>query len=160
MTTEIDLTSLKWTKNVNYPDSTTRWAYQPNEIHYRFLVPEFKLHWKNGQEQNAKKPQKGDMILIRQRTRVTHLVKVLDDYPEIGKNGDYSIYRRVQVLWVAQEPWDSAPHQNDVFGFDVDLQSGKVMDLENIKDLTSQFNPHGGMTAFQAQVAQSLGLGK
>ena len=161
MTTEIDLTNLKWTKNVNHPDPTIRWAYRSNEIHYRFLLPEFNLHWKKGYDDDAQRPQQGDIILLRQRTKVTHLVKILDDKPSSENNGDYPIFRRVQLLWMVKEPWDKAPHQNDIFGFEVKLpRNGRIQDLSNIKKLTDQFNPQGGITAFHAQVIQALGLGK
>ena len=161
MTTEIDLTNLKWTKNVNHPDIEIYWAYEHDQIRYPFLFPEFKLHWRKGYEQNAERPQKGDMLLLRQRTKVTHLVTILDDKPDSEDNGDYTIFRRVQLLWMEKEPWDKAPHQDDVFGFDVELpRNGKVMDLENIKDLASHFNPLGGISAFHEQVIQALGLGK
>jgi hypothetical protein len=157
MTTEIDLTNLKWTKNVNHPDPTIQWGYQPNEIRFRFLVPEFNLHWKNEQETNANKAQKGDIILICQRTKVTHLVKVLDDQSKSVPNGEYSRYRRVQVLWIEQKTWDNAPDQ-DVFG--ISHRDGLLRDLNNMEGVTSKFNPLGGITAFHAQVIQELGLGK
>lgn len=161
MTTEIDLSNLKWTKNVNHPDPNIDWAYSHNEIRYPFLVPEFNLHWRKEQEENAKKPKKGDLILVRQKTKVTHLVKVIDNHPEHTPNGDYSIYRRVQLLWMAQEPWAATPHQNDIFGFDADFpRNGKAIDLDNIDDLTEHFIALGGKTAFQEHIAQKLGLGK
>ncbi len=161
MTLEIDLSPLKWTKNVNHPDTNIYWAYQHDQEHdqvrYPFLVPEFNLHWRKEQVENAKKPNKGDLILLRQRTKVTHLVKFLDDHAEFTENGDYSIYRRVQLLWMAQRPWDSAPHQNDVFGFEVELQGGKAIELDHITDLAEHFTT---LTAFQEHIAQKLGLGK
>jgi hypothetical protein len=164
MTIEIDLTNLQWTKNVNHPDIETYWAYQHDQILYPFLVPEFKLHWKersDHSDHNANLAKKGDIILLCQRTKVTHLVKVLDDQSKTDDpNSDYSLYRRVQVLWMAQEPWENAPDQEVVFGFDINHRNGFLKDLNNIEGLTSKFNPLGGITAFHAQVIQALGLGK
>ena len=160
MTIEIDLTNLKWTKNVNHPDLKIYWSYRYDQIRYPFLVPEFNLHWKKGGDQDAQRPQKGDMILLRQRTRVTHLVKILDDKPISENNGEYPIFRRVQLLWMEKEPWDKAPHQDAVFGFDVELRGGALKNLDNIKNLVEQFSAHGGITAFHSQISQSLGLGK
>jgi hypothetical protein len=73
----MDLNKLKWIKNVNNPEGG--WVYKHEEVTYPYLVPEFHLHWKTTALENAKKPNPSDLILLCQRTRVTHLVKVLDD---------------------------------------------------------------------------------
>jgi hypothetical protein len=130
-------------------------------------VPEFDLHWKTEQDVNIRKPEEGDLILLRQRTKVTHLVMVLDDQiREAPKSPTHKLIRRVQVLWMANEPlntldaqiWDNAPSQNDVFGFDIELQGGKAIELDHIKDLNETFKDQGGLTAFQNRVAEKLGL--
>lgn len=165
MTSKIDLSRLKWTKNVYNPDV---WVYRHDYIHYPYLVPEFNLHWAKGQEANISKPQEGDLILLRQRTKVTHLVMTLDDQIDNSPNTPtHPLIRRVQVLWMANEPlntldaqiWDNAPSQNDVFGFDIELQGGKAIELDHIKDLNETFKDQGGLTAFQKRVAEKLGLG-
>ncbi len=159
---KIDFTRLKWTKNVNHPEV---WVYRHNEISYPYLVPEFKLHWKK--EHGAGKLQEGDLILLRQRTKVTHLVKVLDDQIHGDPNASgFALTRRVQVLWIAPESlhtpdahiWDNAPSQDDVFGFDVKLQSGRAIELDHIGDLNEEFKDQGGLAAFQKRVAEKLGL--
>jgi hypothetical protein len=159
---KIDLSRLKWTKNVNHPEV---WVYRHDEIRYPCLVPEFNLHW--AKDKNAGKPQEGDLILLRQRTKVTHLVMTLDDQIDNSPNTPtHPLIRRVQVLWIANEPlntedaqiWHNAPSQNDVFGFDVDLQSGSVMLLENIKALNETFKDQGGLAGFQKRVAEKLEL--
>jgi hypothetical protein len=70
------------------------WAYREYKV-----SDSFKLAWKDD-EVNANKPEKGSLILLRQRGYVTHLVKVLDCKAEreIGKD-NYDIYRIVEVLW-------------------------------------------------------------
>jgi hypothetical protein len=165
MNPKIDLSRLKWTKNVNNPDV---WVYRHNEIRYSCLVPEFNLHWAKGAKENCLKPDIGDIILLRQQTKVTHLVMILDD--QIGDDPNsltHPLIRRVQVLWIAPESlhtkdaqiWDNAPSQNDVFGFDIELQGGKAIELDHIKDLNETFKDQGGLTAFQMRVAEKLGLG-
>jgi hypothetical protein len=162
MTTKIDLSRLKWTKNVDNPEV---WVYRHNEISYPYLVPEFRLHWKR--EHGAGKLQEGDLILLRQRTKVTHLVKVLDAQIDGDPNATgFALTSRVQVLWIAPESlktpddkiWDNAPSQNDVFGFGLILHGGSVMLLENIKTLNETFKDQGGLAAFQKRVAEKLGL--
>lgn len=58
----------------------------------------FKLAWKDD-EGNANKPQRGDLLLIRQSGYVTYLVKILD-YKSAREDwqGDFNIYRIVEVL--------------------------------------------------------------
>ncbi len=53
----MDLTKLKWTKNVNH--SEIEWAYQ--DIDTKSKV--FDLHWKSDSLKNASKPQQGDLII-------------------------------------------------------------------------------------------------
>jgi hypothetical protein len=56
--------------------------------------------WKDD-EGNASKPQRKKLILLRHNTYVTHLIEVLDYKPEHEKwQGDFNIYRIVEVLWV------------------------------------------------------------
>jgi hypothetical protein len=163
MNFKIDFTRLKWTKNVNNPDV---WVYRHDYIHYPYLVPEFNLHWAKGEEANCGKPQVGDLILLRQRTKVTHLVMTLDDQIGNVPNPTHPLIRRVQVLWMAHEPlhtqdsqiWDNEPSQNDVFGFNVRLEGGDVVFLENIQALNETFKDQGGLAAFQKRVAEKLGL--
>ena len=133
------------------------------------LVPEFDLHWKTEQDANIRRPQEGDLILLRQRTKVTHLGMTLDDQiRDAPKSPTHPLIRRVQVLWMANEPlntldaqiWDNAPDQNDVFGFNVHLEGGSVMLLENIKVLNETFKDQGGLPAFQKRVAEKLDLAR
>lgn len=155
----MNLKELRWTKNVNATHG--EWAYEHEEVSYPYLIPEFRLHWKINAKENAKKPNSGDLILLRQRTRVTHLVKVIDDIVHEDRpfpDPDFTLWRRVQVMWMAPKPWDKAPHQNEVFGFDVELQGGKVMDIDNITALQEHFRDIGGITAFQENVRQVLGI--
>ena len=164
MRSKIDLSRLKWTKNVKNPDV---WVYRHDYIHYPHLVPEFNLHWRKEQDANIRRPQEGDLILLRQRTKVTHLVMALDNQIENdGKPHDWSLIRRVQVLWIAPESlntpdaeiWNNAPSQNDVFGFDIELQGGKAIQLDHIEDLNETFKDQGGLAAFQKRIAEKLGL--
>lgn len=88
----MNLQNLKWTKNVKPADGG--YAYS------EFKVSElFKLAWKDD-EANANRPERSDLILLRQHGYVTHLVKVLDRQSEREEwQGDYNIYRIVEVLW-------------------------------------------------------------
>ena len=86
----MNLQSLQWTKNVIPAEG---WAYN------RFKVADlFKLAWKDDKA-NANRPERYDLILLRQHGYVTHVVKVLnrqadrDDDPSV-----FNIYRIVEVV--------------------------------------------------------------
>lgn len=153
----MDLQELRWIKNVNATEGD--WAYKHEEVSYPYLVPEFHLHWKTTALENAQKRNPGDFILLCQRTRVTHLVKVLDDI--VHKDSpfpDFRLCRRVQVMWMAEKPWEEkAPHQNEVFGFDFRFRHGKAINLDNVTALKEYFG-EGELVAFQERVKEKLTL--
>jgi hypothetical protein len=122
----MDLTNLKWTKNVKNPDNEL-WAY--SNVNTWDI---FKLNWKDNKS-NADKPQKDDLILLRQRGYVTHLVKVLDYKHELDSwEGDYNIYRIVEAVWVINfyHPLVSAK-ADKMFGYHevLSYQGGDVMEM-------------------------------
>jgi hypothetical protein len=149
----MNLQNLKWTKNIK-PMGQESWAYQvfkPGSL--------FKLAWKDD-EGNASKPQRGDLILLRQGGYVTHLVEVLDYKPEREKwQGDFNIYRIVEVLWVID--WNNLPNSaraDEVFGYPVRLQGGDVMFLETMPTFQQHWQNQGGLPAFQERVRAMLTL--
>lgn len=135
------------------------WAYKHEDVSYPYLVPEFHLHWNINAKENVQKPSPGDRILLCQRTRVTHLVKVLDDIVYEDRHfPDFPFQRRVQVMWMAPNPWDEAPHQNEVFGFDFRFRHGKAINLENVTALEEYFGDEGGIVGFRERVKEKLAL--
>ena len=148
----MDLQRLKWTKNVKPSDKP--WAYE------EFKVGKlFKLTWKDD-ETNAGKPQKNDLILLRQNGYVTHLVGVLDDNPghETG-GGDYSIYRIVETLWAEDctNPSQSAKAEV-VFDYPVNYRGGDVMELETLPTFKQRWDNDNGLQGFQSHVQGLLAL--
>jgi hypothetical protein len=150
----MNLQSLKWTKNVK-PKNEETWAYQAFKVGNLF-----KLAWKDD-EGNANKPQRGDLVLIRQNGYVTHLVEILDYKSEREKwQGDFNIYRIVEVLWVIdwQDPPSSAK-ADEVFGYSVKAyQGGDVMFLETMPTFQQHWQDQGGLPAFQERVRAMLNL--
>ena len=150
----MNLQSLKWTKNIKPAGQEPR-AYQFFEIGSLF-----KLAWKDD-ECNASKPQRADLILLRQGGYVTHLVEVLDEKPGYEKwQGNFNIYRIVEVLWVID--WGNLPSSakaDEVFGYSVrGYQGGDVMFLETMPTFQQHWQNQGGSTAFQAHVQTMLNL--
>lgn len=153
----MDLKNLKWTKSITPQGKDYGWAYS------KFKVYEpFKLSWKNN-ENNASKPKKDDLILLRQKGYVTHLVKVLDCEPERDPwKGDFHIYRIVDTLWVIDD-WENPPASNEVkevFGYDEVryYQGGDVMELDNVPSFKKHWDSKGGLDGFQNFVRTQLNL--
>jgi hypothetical protein len=151
----VDLQRLKWTKNIK-AQGDEFWAYAQFKVNHLF-----KLNWKEN-EANASRPQKEDIILLRQKGYVTHLVKVLDYKPERETwQGDFNIYRIVEVFWVID--WDnpSASAKADkLFGYSGVLryEGGDVMELEVLPTFKKQWDSNGGLRAFQEHVQTTLNL--
>jgi hypothetical protein len=147
----MNLESLKWTKNVR-PDEG--WAYS------EFKKSElFKLAWKED-ENNANRPERGDLILLRQRGYVTHLVRVLDRQCEQENwAGAWNLYRIVEVEWSLDCNVPSANAKADiVFGYPgvLDYMGGNAMRLEDLPTFQAAWDSQGGLAAFQAQVKAAL----
>jgi len=147
----MNLHRLQWTKNVRRSDE---WAYSEFEV-----SKQFKLAWKNN-EANANRLDRDDLILLRQRGYVTHLVKVLNHQAEREDwQGDYNIYRIVEVLWAINFSHPPiAAKADEVFGYSavLKLQGGKAMKLEELSTFKEAWESRGGITAFQDYVQSRL----
>ncbi|WP_334698192.1 hypothetical protein [Nostoc sp.] len=148
----MDFKNLNWTKSVTPQDEL--WAYSEFPIHYLF-----KLNWKDNKI-NANKPQKNDLILLRQRGYVTHLVKVLDYKSEDDDwQGDFNIYRIVEIIWVIS--WENPPifaKADELFGYKEVLhyQGGDVMELNTLPSFNKHWDSNGGLDNFQNRVRTAL----
>jgi hypothetical protein len=151
----MDLTNLKWTKNVKHPNGKS-WAYDSFKGGNLF-----KLNWKDDTN-NANKPDKNNLILLRQKGYVTHLVKVLDYRHEREDwEGNYNIYRIVEVFWVIDfnELCPRASSDN-VLGYPEarNYQGGNIMKLETLPTFKEYWDINGGLDSFRDHVNQMLNL--
>ena len=147
----MNLQHLQWTKNVRPSDG---WAYSEFEVSKLF-----KLAWKDD-EANANRPERNDLILLRQHGYVTHLVKVLNRQTEFEDwQSNYNIYRIVEVLWVidCSDP-PIAAKADEVFGYSavLNLQGGNVMKLTELPTFKEAWDSRGGLTTFQDHVKSRL----
>ncbi|MFM2431518.1 MAG: hypothetical protein RLZZ511_2731 [Cyanobacteriota bacterium] len=147
----MNLESLKWTKNVKPSEG---WAYSDFE-----KSELFKLAWKDN-EDNANRPERGDLILLRQHAYVTHLVKVLDRKAEREEwQGEWSLYRIVEVVWSVGHTNPLPSLKSDlIFGYPGVLayMGGDVMKLEELPTFQDAWDRNGGLAAFQAHVQVAL----
>ncbi len=128
----VNLANLKWIKYIN-PQGNEPWAYEQWQ---RDRI--YNLHWKNDQENNCRKVNRGDLILLLQNSVVTHLVEIDDDAPHSAGDGEWEkVLRQVKVRWVADfKHEDYIPRQRDLFGYSPQgYANGTVKNLENFKDI-------------------------
>jgi hypothetical protein len=153
----MDITKLKWTKNVTplYPIREIKWAYNQEG-------QTFNLHWRNKNNQDESNAgehlQKGDIILLRQRGKVTHLVKLLDNNfsrEQSDSINEFNIYRDVEVVWITDD-WDNAPSLDQVFASKIKFpRGGKVCRIENLKAYKEHWEKQG-LAKFQQHVIEKL----
>lgn len=139
----MDLNGLIWTKNVR-PLDGERWAYESIPTIYPDLNI-FALHWRNldhKDEINASKPQEGELIILRQHGKVTHIVQMLNKkvYVDQKAGNEFNIYRIVKVVWMADN-WDIPPDAKEVFGCDINFPpNGKVIQLDHLQEFQKRWN--------------------
>jgi len=152
----MNLTGLKWTKNVKDQDGRY-WAYKDKNEYIEPAENIFGLNWKYNHSENACKPQKDDFIILRQHARVTHIVRVLDN--ELYKDltaAEFSLYRMVKAVWMAAD-WHNPPTYEQVFGQKIFFpRDGKVIDLENMNFFQESWECKAGLLGFQNHVRQLL----
>ncbi len=162
----MDLSKLKWTKNIRPDKECANWAFEPKRrTRLAMELPEasiFGLTWKNIHENNARKPEQGDLILLHQHAKVTHIAEFLDSklYNNISEP-DWGIYRVVRALWTppSGKAWAALPHQDEMFGFDVFIMDGFAHNLDEpgkMPKFHQHWNSKGGLVAFQKHLATEL----
>ncbi|HEY9802915.1 MAG TPA: hypothetical protein V6D25_21305 [Leptolyngbyaceae cyanobacterium] len=155
----MDISQLKWLKNVKTDDG---WAYSdPHEM----PIPEakiFRLHWRNVEgKSNAQKPHKGELMLLIQKAKVTHIVEFVDDKVYEIEDKEWNVYRIVRTVWMPLNnfDWEKLPHQREFFGYDYVVFDGLAHSLSDSHSMW-QFHEHwdkqGGLTAFQKHLGDML----
>lgn len=156
----MDLSELKWLKNVK-PEHPG-WAYDKVD---EMPIPEariFRLHWRGyNHKSNAEQPVKGDLILLNQRAKVTHVVEFLDNEVYENSEKEWSVYRVVKAVWMPPNgfDWRNLPHQKEILGIENLPQDGNAHNLSQPERM-SQFNQYwkdlGGLQGFQEHLGKVL----
>ena len=106
----------------NVKDPSGRWAYPLNGI-LSSKIPIFELMWRLTAH-GADKPKVGDLMVLHQQAKVTHLVEFLD---EQARKTDFGYLRRVKVIWMPKhKDWHLLPRQDEVLGFDPKYRDGNT----------------------------------
>ncbi|MBD2036221.1 GUN4 domain-containing protein [Leptolyngbya sp. FACHB-321] len=98
-------------KNVKHPDPN-EWAYSLEGVRQ----PEsrtFELMWR-ASSHGVNQPKAGDLMILHQRAKVTHVVEFLDDQVRETEAG---FFRWVRAVWLPKQDWHQLPHQKDILGF-------------------------------------------
>ncbi|WP_051188753.1 hypothetical protein [[Leptolyngbya] sp. PCC 7376] len=158
----MNFTHLKWIKLVT-PQGDEAWAYsRPHlkEVRQREQVIDdqgltiFPLGFKRT---GSKVVMAGDAMILTQRTKITHVVEVLDD--DFFEQGGW-FFRYVKVLWWQPEAdWSDYPHRDDILNFPLNIQQSLPYELEqSLKAFQEKWGNQGGLKAFQQHIAQQLQL--
>lgn len=147
-----DPSKILFLKNVRDPDGN--WAYTINRIRDMGGVVEsrvFELFWLST-SRGAKTASKGDLMLLNQFAKITHVVEMLDN--EVREN-EAGYFRWVRVVWMPEkEDWSQLPHQRDVIGFEPPtIGGGTAYSLANLSKFQETWN---SLEAFQQHVVQVL----
>lgn len=79
-------------------------------------------------------PKAGDLMILHQRAKVTHLVEFLD---EQIRETDSGYFRQVKVVWMpTQQDWYRLPHQKEILGFIPRYADGNTHALQSPNFLT------------------------
>lgn len=114
--TQEDASRILYIKNVK---ASNGWAYtlkHIEEIGGSADSRVFELFWPDGSK-GAKTPSAGELVILHQRAKVTHVVEILDDNVHTNEAG---AWRWVRALWMPspQEDWSQLPHQREILGFE------------------------------------------
>jgi hypothetical protein len=115
------------------------------------------LHWKIDDEGNARQVNLGDLVLLLQKSHVTHLIEIMDDAPRREGEGEWSVVRDVKVLWIADFNNENCiPSQRNLFGYPPKgYANGRVKNLEKFKDIPPNWH---SLDIFRRHVAELLRL--
>ncbi len=157
----MDLSRLQWIKVVTpAKDWPHYWAVSPNE----FAEYQDPVIQQNGltivplgfKQEGSEMLNSGDLMVLTQHAKITHVVEVLDDKPE-NKGGYFQRYVKI-VWWKPEMDWGELPHREDVLGFDVQIQKGIPYEFTAFKAFHERWDNQGGMDAFREYLAKQLSL--
>jgi hypothetical protein len=101
----------------NIKDPAGGWSYTLEHLHKIGSSESrvFEMYWLLT-SRGAKSAQKGDLMLLNQHARVTHVVEMLDDDVRKRESG---YFRWVRVVWLPNiKDWSQLPHQQEILGFE------------------------------------------
>ena len=150
----MDFSKVKWLKNIRPGPG---WAYQSETDIQMLEAKIFQLHWRLESDPSLHAPQKGDLMILVQHAKMTHIVEVLDN-TVYGNGDEWASYRVVQAVWMPSTDldWSNSPRQKDVFGIEFLPSDGYAHSLDQ-PDKMDKFNQYwgdkDGLKGFQKRLA-------
>ncbi|OKH52854.1 hypothetical protein NIES2101_13480 [Calothrix sp. HK-06] len=164
----MNLSSLKWVKVVTPPsDYQSRWAYSPKEIeeigkenpiinslHGLTIFP---LGFKS---EKASYPDAGDLMLLTQHAKITHIVEIVDSEPY--KKGSHEkglwFHRYVKIVWWKPEKnWEELPHREKILEFDISVRDGNPYQLTSFNSFIKKWGDgDNSLEAFKKHLVSKL----
>ncbi|MBE9112494.1 SUMF1/EgtB/PvdO family nonheme iron enzyme [Nodosilinea sp. LEGE 07298] len=149
---ECDPSKILFIKNIRDPNG--KWAYTPERLPQMdepIKERVFDLYWPST-GRGAKSLYKGDLMLLNQQAKITHVVEVLDSKVRENSAG---YFRWVRIVWMPDEDdWSQLPHQREVLGFEPPtIGGGTAYSLANLSELQKKWK---SLEAFQQHVFQVL----
>lgn len=112
----------------------------------------FELMWRLSAH-GVNLPKTGDVMILHQRAKVTHLVRFLN---EQVRETDSGYFRWVKVIWMpTQQDWYKLPHQKEILGFIPRYSDGNTHDLRSPNFLTFK-EAWGKLSDFQLHLVERL----
>lgn len=122
---EIDHEKILYIKNIKDPSGI--WAYRLEGVRSG-QQPIFELMWRRSSH-GVGLPKTGDLMILHQQAKVTHVVEFLDD---AIREEDFGVFRRVKAVWMPnQQDWHQLPHQGEVLGFSPRYSDGNTHALQS-----------------------------
>lgn len=151
---ECDLSSLLFLKNIRDPNGD--WSYTLEKIGKMNSLLEsrvFELYWLlTSKGSNA--PSQGDLMILNQRARVTHIVEMLDN--EVRKT-EAGYFRWVRIVWMPkQNDWHQLPHQREILGFEPPRFGGGATYSFNSPNFGKFHAAWDNISAFQRHIFEVL----
>ncbi len=151
---ECDSSKLLFLKNIRDPNGG--WSYTLSHIQEMSGSPEsrvFEIYWlPGGKGMNAL--SKGDLMILNQRAKVTHIVEILDD--EV-RGTEVGFFRWARIVWMPKlDDWTQLPHQRDVLGFEPSRFGGGTAFYFNSPNFGKFHAAWDSVEAFQKHVFKQL----
>jgi GUN4-like/TIR domain len=144
---ECDSAKIRFIKNVKDPE---RWAYSLDRMEQP-ASKAFELMWRTGSH-GANLPKVGDLMILHQRAKVTHVVEFLD---KPIRQPDSGFFRWVRAVWIAEQDWNQLPHQKDILGFNPNYADGNTHSFNSPNFSTFQA-AWSSLDKFQKHIVQRL----
>ncbi|MBW4578071.1 MAG: toll/interleukin-1 receptor domain-containing protein [Tildeniella nuda ZEHNDER 1965/U140] len=142
-----DPAKILFIKNVKNPEG---WAYLLDQRQQ----PEsrtFELMWRLGSH-GFQTPVTGDLMILHQRAKVTHVVEFLSN--EVRKT-DTGFFRQVKAVWIPEQDWSQLPHQKEFLGFSPRYADGNTHSLKS-PGFTTFHEAWSNLEEFQNHIANEI----